>query len=86
MAAAIAALQSAIDGLEESSEEEPTEPGNPEDVDKDDTNQDGAVADSDNELPKTATTIFNWLALGFVFISLAFVLFVVSNRRRKQNI
>ncbi|CQR48488.1 Endo-alpha-N-acetylgalactosaminidase precursor [Paraliobacillus sp. PM-2] len=77
---ALAALTAAHEDLKEA--EESTEPGEPGADGKPGENGD---SDKDNNLPNTATNMFNWLALGLLIIGMGALLVVVRRKKESNN-
>lgn len=66
---------------EEPAEEEPVIEKPSVEVDDEETPEKG---DSGNELPNTATSIYNYFAIGAALILAGIILFVVQSRRQKR--
>ncbi|CQR47249.1 Beta-galactosidase [Paraliobacillus sp. PM-2] len=82
LANSIEALQHAINDLEEA-DEQPSE-GDPTDKPSDEEDDEGEQSqeNEDSELPDTATSIYNWISLGLLLVTLGAMVFIVIRRRR----
>lgn len=84
LAAAIASLQAAINGLEEVPEEAvPTPTPKPTPEVEDPVVEDGD--DNGKKLPKTATNSFNFIAIGLFVLLIGGAVLFISNRRISKN-
>jgi len=75
--AAVSALQAAIDGLKA------TEPEPDEDITPGNGDETPGNEDNENELPNTATNLYNYLLLGLTLLLAGAITLVIN--RRKMN-
>ncbi|CQR47246.1 Beta-galactosidase [Paraliobacillus sp. PM-2] len=94
LAGAVAALQTAMDGLEEVSESDPNDDtnesgdsSNTEDEDEDSSkdengeNQKQSSEEDDDELPNTATPMYNWIVIGLLSIIMGGIWYLFYRRK-----
>lgn len=81
---ALSALETAINGLKASESSNPNESTDPKDPSNPSDPSDPSDENESNKLPSTATSMFNWLLVGTLFVLIGGLAIYVMNRRKQS--